>query len=40
MLKEERVQEALLRCEETPKCQEDVEGLWSLEGEQGCVHTG
>lgn len=34
MLKEERVQEALLRCEEAAKCQEHIESLWSLEGEE------
>lgn len=40
MWKEERIQEALLRCKKEAKCQEDVDGLWSLEGEQGQVHTG
>jgi len=40
MLKEERIQEALLRCDKEAKCQEDMEGLWTLEEEQGCVHTG
>lgn len=35
MWKEERIQEASLRCEKEAKCQEDMDGLWSLEGEQG-----